>query len=310
MFAQALTKATAILAFTGVGVNTNTFTLNGTTYTLQTVLVDAPGNILIGADQTATCNNIVSAIMGTAGAGTLYGTGTAAPTGVNLAVRTSTSVTFTATTAGTAANSFASTETCTNATFTNGATFSGGVAAAFDFSVAATLVGTFTDRTAVTLTLNGALGTDRYMLGTTATTYRYQQLYRLTATERDGMVVMHDGFVAPATQLTVSDVNHIDILFPGGTLRTSAGAMGEEHSAANWLKKLRNSMGRIHVLVTDALPGTAETDPYTNLYYGKVKTTNYRNSQGKDSEREFLTGIDVYHTVATTRVPVGDTDVS
>lgn len=122
-------KATATLSFTGVGVDTQTFTVNDQTYTLVALLFpDTAGNILIGANQTETCDNIVSAIMGTAGAGTTYGTGTAAPTGVNSAVRSSDTVVFTATTAGTAANSFVSTETCTNASF-GGATFSGGAAA-------------------------------------------------------------------------------------------------------------------------------------------------------------------------------------
>lgn len=120
-------KATATLAFTGVGVDAQTFTVNDQTYTLVEMLIDLPGYILIGADQTATCNNIVAAIMGTTGAGTTYGTSTVAPTGVDTAVRSGTSVIFTATTAGAAANAFASTETCTNASFTNGATFTGGV---------------------------------------------------------------------------------------------------------------------------------------------------------------------------------------
>lgn len=104
--------------------NTQTVTINGQVYTLQTSLVDAPNNVLIGADVTAMALNLSRAINAGAGAGTLYGTGTVANTGV-----TATSalgvLTVTAITAGSAGNSIATTETLTNSAW-GAATLAGG----------------------------------------------------------------------------------------------------------------------------------------------------------------------------------------
>jgi len=121
----ALVSATGVLTLTAVPGNTQTVTLGAKTYTFNTVLGGA-NSILIGADEEACIANLVAAINGDAGEGTLYGTGTtpnasataeAAPTDVQL--------TATAITPGTAGNSIASTETVTGGAW-SAATLAGG----------------------------------------------------------------------------------------------------------------------------------------------------------------------------------------
>ena len=70
------TAAYATLSFAGVPADGDTITLGGTTYTYQTVLVDAPNNVLIGSDANSARGNLRNAINGDSGAGTIYGTGT------------------------------------------------------------------------------------------------------------------------------------------------------------------------------------------------------------------------------------------
>lgn len=70
-------QATQVLTISATtGANTQTVTIGGKVYTFLTSLVDAANNVLIGASATAMGDNLVAAIMGTAGAGTTYGTGT------------------------------------------------------------------------------------------------------------------------------------------------------------------------------------------------------------------------------------------
>lgn len=121
----ALVSATGILTLTANPANGNQVVLGSQTYTYNTVLGGAD-SVLIGADEEESIANLVAAINGDAGEGTLYGTGTtpnadataeAAPTSVQL--------TATAITPGTAGNSIISTETITGGSWT-GATLAGG----------------------------------------------------------------------------------------------------------------------------------------------------------------------------------------
>lgn len=72
------TAAQSVLTFAGQPANNDTVVLDGVTYTFKTVFVDVAGNVLIGASISASIDNLVAAINGDAGAGTLYGTGTTA----------------------------------------------------------------------------------------------------------------------------------------------------------------------------------------------------------------------------------------
>lgn len=121
----ALVSATGIFTLESLPANGTTVTLGASVYTFNTVLGGA-GSVLIGADEEACIANLVAAINGGAGEGTVYGTGTVvnvsataeqAPTDVQL--------TATAITAGTAGNSIASTETVTGGSWT-AATLTGG----------------------------------------------------------------------------------------------------------------------------------------------------------------------------------------
>lgn len=63
------------LNLTGQPLNTETVTIDGVVYTFRTALIGA-FDVLIGASTSASRNNLVSAVNGTAGAGTTYGIGT------------------------------------------------------------------------------------------------------------------------------------------------------------------------------------------------------------------------------------------
>jgi hypothetical protein len=117
-------RAIGTLTTTGVFSNGETVTIGTKTYTFQTVLTNVDGNVLIGADATASLFNLASAINLAAGSGTLYAAATTANTDVYATSGVSTLSLF-ALSAGTAGNSIVTTETATNASF-GGGTLSGG----------------------------------------------------------------------------------------------------------------------------------------------------------------------------------------
>jgi hypothetical protein len=67
---------TGVFTISGNVSDGDTVTIGDHVYTFQTVLVDAPNNVLIGADATGSCTNLIAAINAGAGAGSAYGTGT------------------------------------------------------------------------------------------------------------------------------------------------------------------------------------------------------------------------------------------
>ena len=117
-------RAVGTLTTTGVFSNGETVTIGTKTYTFQTVLTNVDGNVLIGANATASLANLAAAINLGAGSGTVYAAATTANTDVFATSGASTLSLF-ALSAGTAGNSIATTETATNASF-GGATLSGG----------------------------------------------------------------------------------------------------------------------------------------------------------------------------------------
>jgi hypothetical protein len=92
----------------------DTFTIDGKVYTLESTLTDGDGHIFIGANEAATKVNIVAAINGAAGAGTLYSGQTKAHPTVSAAAFSSDDCVLTARTAGAAGNSITLAETFTH----------------------------------------------------------------------------------------------------------------------------------------------------------------------------------------------------
>lgn len=107
--------ASDVLTTAGVFSNTETVTVAGKVYTLQTVLTNVDGNVKIGASTALTVANLVNAINGTGGVpGTDYAAATVANAFVTAAVNLSwvPALTVTAITGGTYGNSIPATTTC------------------------------------------------------------------------------------------------------------------------------------------------------------------------------------------------------
>lgn len=115
---SAAVAATGTLTFSGTAANNETVTIGSRTYTFKTTLTASTtaNEVLIGANNTASRNNLIAAINGDAGAGTTYGSQTAPHIDVTAAAGpTGTAVVVTARKAGTGAHSVALTDTMTNA---------------------------------------------------------------------------------------------------------------------------------------------------------------------------------------------------
>lgn len=120
----ALLPATGTFTLTVNAGNNETVTL-GTTdgatpavYRFRTVLATA-FDVLIGINIAATVTNLVAAINGEAGEGTLYGTGTTVNHDASGELMPSNQMLATATVAGAAGNSIVSTETCANGSWSD-----------------------------------------------------------------------------------------------------------------------------------------------------------------------------------------------
>lgn len=153
-------KATGVLTFSDVALDGETVTINGKIYTFQTVLTNVDGNVLIGANAAASIANLRAAILGAAGAGTLYAAATPAHTTVTVSASDATTLTVQAKQGGTPANAYGTTESLTNAAW-GGATMSGGVdptAAEFTTALTAAINTSGTEKvTAVRVSANEVL---------------------------------------------------------------------------------------------------------------------------------------------------------
>lgn len=114
------TAPTTTLTSTGVALDTETFTVGSKTYTMKTALssATAENEILIGADASTSLDNIKSAINGTAGAGTTYGSNTKRHPDVTAGAKNSTTLVI-ASADSNSNSAFATTETLTNFSFTS-----------------------------------------------------------------------------------------------------------------------------------------------------------------------------------------------
>jgi flagellin len=118
--------ATTTLTAGGTVTAADTVLIGGTTYTFVASLTGAANQVLIGTGNTSALLNLQSAVNGTAGAGTTYGTGTVANGSVVASGASASTLTFTAKLPGTAGNAITSTTgTPANEAFTAG-TLAGG----------------------------------------------------------------------------------------------------------------------------------------------------------------------------------------
>lgn len=122
--------ASLVLTFAANASNADTVTINGQVYTIKTALTASTtaNEVLLGADLTATRNNLVAAITGGAGAGTTYGSLTVVNTAVTATPSSTNALTATAKVKGTAGNAIAVAEAGAQIAWAGGAVaLAGGV---------------------------------------------------------------------------------------------------------------------------------------------------------------------------------------
>lgn len=125
----ATVKATQTLTASANFGDTETVTINGKTYTMQSSLTNTDGHVKIAATLTLSLVNLLNAINGSGGvSGTDYAAATVAHTTVDGVSSDATTLVVRAKATGTAGNAYAVAETAANASW-GGATLSGGVAA-------------------------------------------------------------------------------------------------------------------------------------------------------------------------------------
>ena len=129
------TAASEILTLTANFSNNDTVTIDTKVYTMQTVLTDVDGNVLIGASASDSIDNLIAAITLGSGSGTLYAASTTLHPTATAAAGAGDTMDATANAVGTAGNSITTTETSGTASW-GAATMSGGVDAdSFDFPI-------------------------------------------------------------------------------------------------------------------------------------------------------------------------------
>lgn len=117
--------ATGTLTLTANAANGETVTIDAKTYTFQTTLTNADGNVLVGATASDSLDNLIAAITLGAGSGTVYAAATTEHPTVTASAGAGDTMTATAKTDGTAGNSIGTSETLVSGSW-GGATLSGG----------------------------------------------------------------------------------------------------------------------------------------------------------------------------------------
>lgn len=118
-------SAAGTLTSTGAFLNTETVVVGGKTYTFQTSLTNVDGNVAIGANQTASHQNLMDAINLTGTPGTQYAAAMTVNPEVRATAATGTTTVVKAKVPGQIGNRIPSTETLTNASW-GGAVLAGG----------------------------------------------------------------------------------------------------------------------------------------------------------------------------------------
>jgi len=113
--ASAGVKASGVLTVSGVFTAGETVTIGDRTYTFRSTLTGVANEVLIGASAAVSLDNLKSAINGTAGAGTTYGTGTQAHSSVSATTNSDTEQTVEFFKVGTEGNAYATSTTGENA---------------------------------------------------------------------------------------------------------------------------------------------------------------------------------------------------
>lgn len=123
--ASSAVVATGQLTFSGTGTANDTVTIGSTTYTLKASVTTTANEVKIGGTSAETAANLIAAINGGAGAGSVYGSDTVAHPDVTARADTSLIVGLAANVPGAAGNSIATTESGSNTSF-GAATLTGG----------------------------------------------------------------------------------------------------------------------------------------------------------------------------------------
>lgn len=171
-FKTALTeaKAAGVLTATGNFADAETVTIGSVTYKFSVNLSDpaVTNEIKIGADASASLDNLIAAINAAAGAGTTYSTGTVVHPTVSAAAGAGDTVDLTAKTIGVAGNAIATTTTAGDASF-GAVTLENGADAVVNEVVVAGSASASIDNLIVAITHGAGEGT-AYSTGTTAST--------------------------------------------------------------------------------------------------------------------------------------------
>lgn len=136
----AAVQATGTLTASDVLATTETVTIGSIRYTFKTVLA-GPFDVLVGANLSASLDNLKAAINHAAGEGATYGYGTVAHPLVTATTKTGTTLLVVANTAGVAANAIATTATTASAAW-GANTLTGGVDYANSVTQASAATGT------------------------------------------------------------------------------------------------------------------------------------------------------------------------
>ena len=127
----AVVHAVGTLTAAGVFTDTQTVVVGSKTYTTQTTLTNVDGNVFIGADASATLQNLFDAINLTGTPGTQYAAAMTLNANVVATAKTATTLVVKSKVPGAIGNLIASTETQTNASW-GAATLAGGTGSLYD----------------------------------------------------------------------------------------------------------------------------------------------------------------------------------
>lgn len=111
-----LAPATGVLTLSGNAVAAETVTIGSKVYTWRAAVGATANEVLVGANASASIDNLIAAINGAAGGGSTYGSATVASTEVTAAAGAGDTMDVTATVAG-PTGTVATTETMTNGSF-------------------------------------------------------------------------------------------------------------------------------------------------------------------------------------------------
>lgn len=151
--------STGTLTLTANAGNNETVQIGNKVYTFKTTLTGADNEVLIGANASASIDNLIAAINSAAGGGTVYGVNTARNPDVTAAAGAGDTMDVTSTYSGSAANAIRTRETLANGSW-GGALMTGATGAGVSYSSATvahpSVTGAATSTNAITVTASTA----------------------------------------------------------------------------------------------------------------------------------------------------------